>query len=150
MGSAGPRLVLEMFRCGYDIVESAYPVVVTQLGLASTYWIGEESGSGGSESDGLWPVSVNVRSKDWEIDQRPIVEGCPCFACRNHTRGYISHLIHCKEILGEALLFVHNQQHLLSLCKTVRNQIRKQDRSLESFILEWEKTARSTRLTQPC
>ena len=38
----------------------------------------------------------------------PLQQGCACFACENHTRSYIHHLLLTKEMLGQVLLSLHN------------------------------------------
>ena len=50
--------------------------------------------------------SVNAFDEKFELDRRPLVAGCSCYACRNHTRAYIYHLFNCKESLGFILLHV--------------------------------------------
>ena len=132
-------MVLELFRCGFDIVDTAFPVVMTQVGHALTFSLGEKEEEMDEGDAELLPISVNSRSKEWETDNRPISADCSCFTCRHHTRSYLSHLIHCKEILGEALLFTHNQQRMLDLCRAVREKIQEKGDALDKFIAAWER-----------
>lgn len=37
-------------------------------------------------------------------DTTPIVEGCSCYTCQNHTRAYINHLLNVHEMLAQILL----------------------------------------------
>jgi queuine tRNA-ribosyltransferase len=46
--------------------------------------------------------------------------GCQCHACKNFTRAYIHHLLKAKELLGDVLLYTHNQHQVLSLFDHVR------------------------------
>ena len=66
----------------------------------------------------------------YELDKRPIEEGCQCPACKNYTRAYIRHLIKCGEILGARLLSIHNLRFLVRLMENVRKAI-EEDRLLE-------------------
>ena len=37
-------------------------------------------------------------------DFRPVLPGCSCYCCTNHTRAYINHLFNTKELLARVLL----------------------------------------------
>ncbi len=50
----------------------------------------------------------NLRLSMYREDPRPLVEGCECYACRLHTRAYVSHLLNTNEMLGPTLLMIHN------------------------------------------
>ncbi len=44
----------------------------------------------------------------YELDTRPIEEGCECPACQHYSRAYIRHLLKAKEMLGMRLCVLHN------------------------------------------
>lgn len=48
------------------------------------------------------------------------MEGCQCHACLHHTKQYIHHLLVSHELLGEVLLYAHNQHQLLQLFEEAR------------------------------
>jgi hypothetical protein len=50
--------------------------------------------------------------------------GCACHACRHHTRAYLHHLLRAKEMLGEILLYRHNQHQLVALFDACRARLR--------------------------
>ena len=56
-------------------------------------------------------------------DTRPVLPGCACVACTRHTRAYIHHLLNTHEMLGEALLDLHNNHHYLRFFERVRAAI---------------------------
>ncbi len=59
---------------------------------------------------------LNLRKSGWEGDRDPIAAGCPCPACRNHDRDYLSYLSRAEELTAVRLLCLHNltfMQHLL-------------------------------------
>ena len=37
-------------------------------------------------------------------DTSPIVEGCCCYTCQNHTKAYINHLLNVHEMLAQTLI----------------------------------------------
>jgi hypothetical protein len=51
---------------------------------------------------------------------RPILEGCECHACKHHTRAYIHHLLLAKEMLGDILVYCHNQHQIVQLFNEIR------------------------------
>ena len=48
-------------------------------------------------------------------DDAPIAEGCPCEACRRHSRAYLHYLVRAKELTGARLLTLHNLTFMRAL-----------------------------------
>jgi queuine tRNA-ribosyltransferase len=67
--------------------------------------------------------TVNLRNARHQDDPRPLEEGCPCPACRDHSRAYLHHLIRSEEILGPMLLTWHNIQAYQTLMAGLRAAI---------------------------
>jgi queuine tRNA-ribosyltransferase len=55
--------------------------------------------------------------------REPIAEGCPCPACREHTRGYLHYLIRAGELTGARLITLHNLTFMAELMKGIRAAI---------------------------
>ena len=55
--------------------------------------------------------------------REPIADGCPCPACREHTRGYIHHLARTNELTGARLITLHNLTFMKSLMDGIRAAI---------------------------
>jgi queuine tRNA-ribosyltransferase len=64
-----------------------------------------------------------LRKSKWHGSREPIEEGCPCVACREHTRGYIHYLVREKELTGARLVTLHNLTFMSRLMVGVRNAI---------------------------
>ncbi len=64
-----------------------------------------------------------VRNQEYARDFRPIEEDCDCYACKNHTRAYIRHLVKTNEILGSVLLSIHNVRTTIRLMEEIRQNI---------------------------
>ncbi|MBO0451761.1 MULTISPECIES: tRNA guanosine(34) transglycosylase Tgt [Enterococcus] len=64
-----------------------------------------------------------VKNAKYAHDFRPLDEKCDCYTCRNYTRAYIRHLIHCDETFGIRLTSYHNLYFLINLMKQVRQAI---------------------------
>ena len=56
-------------------------------------------------------------------DFSPLVEGCNCYTCRNHTKAYIRHLWKVNESTASTLLSIHNLTYLINLTKEIRGHI---------------------------
>ena len=67
---------------------------------------------------------LNLFNAKFELDARPIEEGCQCPACRNYTRAYIRHLLKAKEMLGMRLCVLHNLYFYNHLMEEIRLAIR--------------------------
>lgn len=69
--------------------------------------------------------TVNMRNARHKEDTRPIDPDCACYACQNHSRAYIHHLVMSKEILGMMLLTRHNLHYYQELMAGMRAAIEK-------------------------
>jgi len=69
-------------------------------------------------------LKINLYSLSHRADKRPFLDGCSCFACARHTRAYTHHLLNTHEMLGQALLDIHNTHHYLQFFKAIRAAIR--------------------------
>ncbi len=76
-----------------------------------------------------------IRNQEFAKDFRPIDEQCDCYACRNHTRAYIRHLVKTNEILGAILLSIHNTRFTIRLMEEIRGHI--EDGSFGEFRREF-------------
>ena len=57
------------------------------------------------------------------LDKRALVPGCACFACKNHTRAYMHHLLHANEMLAFVLLETHNTHWWLDFFEGLREAV---------------------------
>jgi queuine tRNA-ribosyltransferase len=56
-------------------------------------------------------------------DTAPIADGCPCPACRRHTRAYLHYLARAKELTAVRLLALHNLTFMAELMRGLRAAI---------------------------
>ena len=66
---------------------------------------------------------LNLYNARYELDERPIEEGCRCPACRTYSRAYIRHLLKAKEMLGMRLCVLHNLYFYNSMMEEIRQAI---------------------------
>lgn len=103
MGVGTPANILEAVERGVDFFDCVYPSRNGRHGHVYT-----DQGK------------INLFNAQYELDKRPIEEGCQCPACRRYSRGYIRHLLKAKEMLGMRLCVLHN----LYFYNTMMTQIR--------------------------
>ncbi|MDB9381489.1 tRNA guanosine(34) transglycosylase Tgt [Nodularia spumigena CS-584] len=65
----------------------------------------------------------NLKNAKFREDYEPLDETCPCYACQNFSRAYISHLVRSQEILGYTLLSIHNITELIRFTQKIREAI---------------------------
>jgi queuine tRNA-ribosyltransferase len=66
---------------------------------------------------------INLMNAKFELDDRPIDEGCNCPACQHYTRAYIRHLFKAKEMLAMRLCVLHNLYFYNKMMEDIRNAI---------------------------
>jgi queuine tRNA-ribosyltransferase len=91
---------------GFDLFDCVLP---TRLGRHGTALVGGER----------W----NLRNARFRHDHGPLDPGCPCLACRLHSRAYLHHLIRSQELLGRTLLSLHNLTTLLRFTTAMERAI---------------------------
>ena len=91
MGVGTPVNILEGVERGVDFFDCVYP---TRNGRHGHLYTNRGK--------------INLFNAKYELDDRPIEEGCGCPACQRYTRAYIRHLLKAKEMLGLRLCVLHN------------------------------------------
>jgi queuine tRNA-ribosyltransferase len=81
---------------------------------------------------------INIRNAKYRFDEKPLDEKCSCYACQNHSRAYLHHLVKSNEILGAMLLSEHNIFYYQDLMKDIRHEIENNNFSnfYKNFIAE--------------
>ncbi|MCQ2492291.1 MAG: tRNA guanosine(34) transglycosylase Tgt [Lachnospiraceae bacterium] len=106
MGVGTPENILEAVDRGVDFFDCVYPSRNGRHGHVYT-----DEGK------------LNMFNKKWEMDPRPIMEGCDCPACRSYSRAYIRHLLKAKEMLGMRLCVLHNLHFYNKMMEEIREAI---------------------------
>ncbi len=106
MGLGRPIDLLDGIAAGVDLFDCVVPTRNGRHGLLFT-------------SQGV----LRVRNAIYQRDDNPIDPECACPACRNHSRGYLRHLIHSGESLGSRLTALHNLTYYLNLLTRAQRAI---------------------------
>ena len=108
MGVGTPANILEGVERGIDFFDCVYPSRNGRHGHLYT-------------NHG----KINLFNAKYELDERPIEEGCGCPACRRYSRAYIRHLLKAKEMLGMRLCVLHNLYFYNKMMEEIRESLDK-------------------------
>ena len=106
MGVGTPANILEGVERGVDFFDCVYPSRNGRHGHVYT-------------NQG----KLNLFNAAYELDDRPIEEGCGCPACRRYSRAYIRHLLKAKEMLGMRLCVLHNLYFYNTMMAEIRDAL---------------------------
>lgn len=106
MGVGTPANILEGVERGIDFFDCVYPSRNGRHGHVYT-------------NQG----KLNLFNAKYELDARPIEEGCQCPACRRYSRAYIRHLLKAKEMLGMRLCVLHNLYFYNTMMEEIRDAL---------------------------
>ena len=103
--------IVHAVGAGVDSFDCAIP---TRLGRHGTALV--------PDPQGRW--RLDLAKGKWAGSREPIAAGCPCPACREHTRGYLHYLVRAGELTAARLLTLHNLTFMAELMRGVRSAIR--------------------------
>lgn len=106
MGVGTPANILEGVERGVDFFDCVYPSRNGRHGHVYTN-----------------RGKLNLFNARYELDDRPIEEGCKCPACQSYSRAYIRHLLKAKEMLGMRLCVLHNLYFYNTMMEEIRDAI---------------------------
>ena len=106
MGVGTPANILEAVDRGIDFFDCVYPSRNGRHGHLYTKF-----------------GKINLFNAKYELDDRPIEEGCQCPACRRYSRAYIRHLLKAKEMLGMRLCVLHNLYFYNHMMEDIRTAL---------------------------
>ena len=106
MGVGTPKDILEGVERGVDFFDCVYP---TRNGRHGHLYTNHGT--------------VRLLNAQYELDDRPIEEGCQCPACRKYSRAYIRHLLKAKEMLGMRLCVMHNLYFYNKMMEEIRDAL---------------------------
>ncbi len=106
MGVGTPANILEAVERGVDFFDCVYPSRNGRHGHLYT-------------NHG----KINLFNSKYELDDRPIEEGCQCPTCKRYSRAYIRHLLKAKEMLGMRLCVLHNLYFYNTMMTEIRDAL---------------------------
>jgi len=95
---------------GLDVFDCAVPTRLARHGVALA-------------PDPEKRFRLDMRKGAWVGDRSPLVDGCPCPACRHHDRDYVSYLSRAEELTAVRLIVTHNLTYMHELTTHARSAI---------------------------
>ena len=102
--------ILAAVAAGIDTFDCATPTRLARHGSALV-----------PDPDTRW--RIDLHKARWRESKEPLAEGCPCPACRDHTRGYLHYLRRAGELTAARLLTLHNLTFMATLMEGIREAI---------------------------
>jgi queuine tRNA-ribosyltransferase len=105
--------ILASVAAGIDTFDCATPTRLARHGTALV-----------ADPSARWRLDVKKPAS--RRSREPLAEGCPCPACREHTRAYLHYLSRAGELTAARLLTLHNLTFVALLMEGIREAIRAQ------------------------
>jgi queuine tRNA-ribosyltransferase len=102
--------ILHAVAAGIDTFDCATP---TRLGRHGTALV--------PDPGARWRLDLKKPAS--AESREPIADGCPCPACREHTRGYLHYLARANELTAARLITLHNLTFMALLMEQIRQAI---------------------------
>jgi len=106
MGVGSPEDIVTGVARGVDIFDSALPTRVARNGALFTM-----------------QGRRNIRNAAYSRMETTLDPDCDCYACRNFSAAYLSHLFRSSELLGLRLATLHNLRFISKLTQKIRSSI---------------------------
>ncbi|NLE44865.1 MAG: tRNA-guanine transglycosylase [Chloroflexi bacterium] len=116
LGVGHPANLVESFRAGYTLFDSALPTRDARRGRL--YGFREEPSVLNLRDDFF--STVYVQDKKHIKADRPISAHCDCLCCRHYSLGYLHHLFEIHDCLYQRLATIHNLRFMVQLTARLR------------------------------
>ncbi|SMR56618.1 unnamed protein product [Zymoseptoria tritici ST99CH_1E4] len=132
-----PHAVLQHVRAGMDIMIVPFTGAATDAGIALDFTFPEtvEKPTTGHTAD-LATLGIDMWNPTHAVDVSSLRKGCTCYACTNHHRAYVQHLLAAKEMLGWVLLQIHNHHIVDRFFAGIRESIARDTFDQDVFAFE--------------
>jgi queuine tRNA-ribosyltransferase len=68
-------------------------------------------------------TNILIKKSIYAKDDKPIMEGCECYTCQNHSRAYLHFLFKDKSVAYSNLACIHNIHVMQAVCTAMRKLI---------------------------
>ncbi|KAF4634163.1 hypothetical protein G7Y89_g3947 [Cudoniella acicularis] len=123
-----PHHILRQISLGMDIFTIPFVNFATDAGIALTFEFPSPTSSTSSISETTsttLPLGLDTWSSTHSRSLAPLSPTCTCYTCTSHHLAFIQHLLSAKEMLGWALLQIHNHTVLSTFFAAIRESIKK-------------------------
>ncbi|KAH8656548.1 putative Queuine tRNA-ribosyltransferase-like protein [Tricladium varicosporioides] len=119
-----PHHILRQVSLGMDLFTIPFIGFATDAGIALTFQFPHPTPSSIQDSSsGPLPLGIDMWSTTHSTSLIPLSPSCACYTCTSHHRAFVQHLLSAKEMLGWALIQIHNHHVLSEFFTVVRTSI---------------------------
>jgi queuine tRNA-ribosyltransferase len=119
LGIGHPSSIVECFRMGYQMFDSALPTRDARRGRLMTF--NQPIAEMRFSSDVKWWSYLYIEDDKHMKADAPISAHCDCPTCRRYSRGYLHHLFKVKDASFLRLSTVHNLRFMVQLMDALKS-----------------------------
>ncbi len=116
LGVGHPANVVESFRLGYDLFDSAMPTRDARHGRLYVF----NGEAAPLEPGGTWFSYLYISDEQHIKSAEPLSPLCDCLCCLRYSRGYLHHLFKIGDSLFIRLATIHNLRFMMQLMERLR------------------------------
>jgi len=116
LGVGHPRHIVECFRLGYDLFDSAMPTRDARHGRLFVFEPEEPL----NPLTGSWFSYLYIQDERHIRSDKPLSSTCDCLCCRRYSRAYLHHLFKIGDSLFLRLATIHNLRFMTQLMERLR------------------------------
>lgn len=117
-----PQDLIEVVKGGIDMFDCVGPTRNARHG-ALYHGVTMKDGDWVSFQSDIEGGRVHIKKSIYAKDDTPILEGCDCYTCENHSRAYMHFLFKSKNPLYAPLACIHNIRVMHKTCETMKEVI---------------------------
>lgn len=106
--------IFSLIEAGVDTFDCVQPTRLARMGWVFTRDVSARGVSG---------YTMDLTKSKFSRDASPIDGQCTCYTCTHHSRAYLFHLFHVKELLAYRLATTHNLHTIHTLVSDIRTSI---------------------------
>ncbi len=118
-----PQDLIDVVASGIDIFDCVAPTRNARHGalyygkiVRENNWLKFENADGDKDR-------ILIKKSIYAKDERPIMDDCDCYTCKNHTRAYLHYLFKAKSVAYSNLACIHNIRVMQKVCEVMRQII---------------------------
>jgi queuine tRNA-ribosyltransferase subunit QTRTD1 len=136
-GMGRPLDIIYASSLGFTSFEAYYPFYLSSKGQALNFSFSEDWEDTSSDffsfQDNNYSEEIlNLSDPQHQYSKEPLVHNCSCPTCKNHSRGYLYHLLSMKELTASTLLCIHNS-HIYEEMRLFLDRHSKSDSLVEAY-----------------
>jgi queuine tRNA-ribosyltransferase accessory subunit len=113
-----PHHILDSVSAGVDVATIPFINSASEAGIAFQFTFPPLD-----NSKEIIPLGIDLWPESFATDTSPLQTECTCYACTQHHRAYIRHLLSAKEMLAWVLLQIHNHHVMDNFYRGIRESI---------------------------